>query len=253
MKGDVAHSTTFGEMRADVPEYIFFFFGFTWIAIISLLAAACRMDCWNAAPVLATSLLWFSGDTVNCLEELVLLRAGLDLPPLVLNDDRLVCRMFWLTTRVPDLSMSKSLGSRDGWCIRCWFNSSSESSSLRMFLSTGFCRRLVRRSKSVWTWEATPFPASLFVTFCWTRSRRARALLASAEESKTNKKLAHSNTGCYTRWAHLKLRALPQRFIIKAAIHLRETLNKEWNRNSKWWMETCWENESQQTYRQKRT
>ena len=196
----------------DVNKKNFFF---TWIAIISLLAAACRTDCWNAAPVLATSLLCVSGDTVDCLDELVLLRAGLDFPPLVLNDVRWVCRMFWLTTRVPVLSISKSLGSSDGWCTRCWFNSSSESSNLRMFLSTGFCSRLVRRSKSVWTWEATLFPASLFVTFCWTRSRRARALLASTTEEEKKKDLKMSllfYNGYYTRWAHLKLRAFPQRF-----------------------------------------
>lgn len=153
----------------------------TCMAIISLLAAACRIDCWNAAPVLTTSFFLVSGESVDCLEELVLLRAGLDFPSFVLVDpERWVCRMFWLTTRVPALSMSKSLGRREGWWTRCWFNSSNESSSFNMFLKTGFWRRLVSRSKSVWTWEATTFPPSLVETLCCTRSRRARALLASA-------------------------------------------------------------------------
>lgn len=156
--------------------------------MISLFAAACRIDCWNSAAVLSTSLLWVSGDTVDCLDELALLRAGLDFPPFVLDEIlRWVWRMFWLTTRVPVLSISKSLGRRDGWCTRCWFNSSRESSSFKMFLSTGFCKRLVRRSKSVWTWEATPFPSSLVATLCWTRSRRARARLASTVKDENNK------------------------------------------------------------------
>lgn len=159
----------------------------TCIAIISLLAAAWRIDCWNAAPDLAKSFLRVSGDSVDCLEELVLLKAGLDLPSFVLDEPEwCVCRMFWFTMRVPDLSMSKSLGSSEGWWTRCWFNSSRESSSFRIFLRTGFWSRLVRRSKSVWTWEATPLASSLVETLCCTRSSRARALLASTSSGNQN-------------------------------------------------------------------
>ncbi len=104
-------------------------------------------------------------------------------------EDSLLAPLLWpngtasgFRTSWPELSMSKSVGRRDGWCVRCWLSSVRESSNCNIPRRTGFCRSPVRSSKSSRTWEATLFrlsPVESPDTLCCTLSNRAKARFAS--------------------------------------------------------------------------
>ena len=171
----------------------------TWMDMISLKAAACWRACWKAADPLGDSFCGTTGDTL--LEKLDFLGIGLDFPSanlLLLAGWTGECKMLALSTRWPEVSMSKSAGSRDGWCAICACRFSKESWTANMFFKTGFRSRFESISKSVLTWEDIFRPPSSLQTFRWTRSKRARALWASEKikgtELTTGKTSRQSNS-----------------------------------------------------------
>ena len=159
--------------------------------MISLFAAACKSWGWIEDDWNISFLAEGRGETVvtDWCDELALLLTGRVSfsPPLLVPLLLLLCSVgmiLALTTSWPVLSMSKSVGSSDGWLARWPSSSVNESSNCRIPLSTGFWRRFIKRSRSSCTCEArllrlllpsTPLP----FTFCCTRSSRAKALLAS--------------------------------------------------------------------------
>ena len=154
----------------------------TWMEMTSLFAAAWRRDCSSegGSTISTVSTLWASVGKYFVRIDLPP-KGELSLPLLSFSWPKWSGRKtLEFKTRRPALSMSKSEGSRDGWCIKWLRKSPRESSTFKIFCKTGLFSKLVSNCKSVETWEKL-FSLSLLQTFCLTRSKSERALSASEE------------------------------------------------------------------------